>query len=136
MDHVKIPKISCIYSASGLPTGKIHAAPQIWIYPLLEPMKVIFNVYLYLLLSLHLFTSLTFYRWPNTFIFLHLILQVAQTKAEHDNVVESLEDDEIKTTKADKEDTTKLCVHNICGNSFMHKEGLFDHVSNIHSCNI
>ena len=42
---------------------------------------------------------------------------MAETKAEQDNVGESLEDDEIKGTKVDKENTS-----NICGTiSFMKK---------------
>ena len=55
---------------------------------------------------------------------------MAETKAEQDNVGESLEDDEIKGTKVDKENTIKKYISNIFGNSFMYKEGLFDHVSN------
>ena len=42
-----------------------------------------------------------------TFGFLELLLQVAQTKADPDNIGESLEDDEIKETKPDKENTSK-----------------------------
>ena len=55
---------------------------------------------------------------------------MAATKAEQGNVGESLEDDESKGTKVDKENISKLYICNICGNSFMYEEGLFDHVSN------
>ena len=65
---------------------------------------------------------------------------MAQTKAEQDNVGESLEDDEIKETKSNKENTSKIYLCNICFNSFMYEEGIFDHVSNIYIfrtiCNI
>ena len=55
---------------------------------------------------------------------------LAQAIAEQDNVGESLGDDEFKESKANEENTSKLNVCNICGNSFMYEEGLFDHFSN------
>ena len=73
---------------------------------------------------------MNFCRWPKKIGFLYLPLpQVVQTNAEQDNVGELLEDDEIKESKSDKENTSKLYVCNICGNSFMYEEGLIDHDS-------
>ena len=57
---------------------------------------------------------------------------MAQTKAEQDNVVESLEDDEIKETNAEKENTSNDYVCNICKIYFVYEEGLFEYVSNNH----
>ena len=57
---------------------------------------------------------------------------MAQTKAKQDNVSESLEDNEIKETKTEKEITSKKYACNICGILFMYEGGLFDHASNIH----
>ena len=54
---------------------------------------------------------------------------MAQTKAKQG----SMEDDEIKETKANKENTSKLFGCNICGNSFIYEESLFDHDSNNHN---
>ena len=62
---------------------------------------------------------ITLRRWPISYRFLHLLLQVDQAKAEQDNDGESLEDDDINETKAAKENTSKIYVCNICGNSFM-----------------
>ena len=60
---------------------------------------------------------------------------MSQTKADQDNVVEYLEDNDIKETKAEKENTSKEYVCNICGISFVYED-----VSNIHKdctiCNI
>ena len=52
-----------------------------------------------------------------------------QTKAEQDNIGESLKSYEIKETKAKQENISKIYIYNICGISFMSKEGLY--VSNI-----
>ena len=68
---------------------------------------------------------------------LHIILQLAQKKAEHDIVGKSFEDDEIKYPKAEKENTSKAYVCSICGIYSMYKEDIFDHVSNVHlNCTI
>ena len=42
---------------------------------------------------------------------------MAETEAEPDKVGESLEDDEIKETKVDKDNISKLYICNICGKS-------------------
>ena len=66
-----------------------HPAPQIWIFYFME------NV-------LPQFTSFTLCMWHMEYRLLHIILQVAQAKAEKDNVGESLKDDNIKEAKAEK----------------------------------
>ena len=55
---------------------------------------------------------------------------MAQKKSEQDNVGESFEDDDIKETKVDKENTSKLYFCNICGNSGLNKGCIFGHFSN------
>ena len=80
--------------------------------------------------NLLLFTSLTYVDLHVKYRFLHIILQVAQTKTKKDNVGESLEDDDIKETKAEKEITSKVYICNVFGISFMYEKCLFDHVSN------
>ena len=71
---------------------------------------------------------------------LHLLLQVDYTKAEQENFGECLKYDVIKKTIAEKENTSKVYVCNICENSFMYKYGIFDDISNIHNyciiCNL
>ena len=50
---------------------------------------------------------------------------MAQTKTEKDNVGESLENYEIKETKAENETTSKASVFNISGISFMDEKGVY-----------
>ena len=67
-------------------------------------------------------------------------MQLAQIKADIDNVGESLENVEIKKINPEKENKNKVYVCNICGIFFMYKECIFDQVLNIHNnctiCNI
>ena len=106
---------------------------------LLKPMKVIPSLYIFSPQFSSLFTSLTFFRTHQVWIPLPSTAGGSKN-AEQDNVSKSLEDDEIKKTKADKENTCKLYVCNICGTYFMYEKGLFDHASNCHNnctvCNI
>ena len=94
-------------------------------------MKVIHNLLNIFLLYLHIFAFLTLCRWLLDLYVGHLLLQVTQT--EQTNVGEPLEEDVIKETKSEKENTINVYVCNICENSFMYEEGLIDHVLNIHN---
>ena len=52
--------------------------------------------------------------WHLRYRLLHVLLQVAQTKAENDIVGESLKDDDIIETKDAKDNKSKESVCNIC----------------------
>ena len=77
-----------------------------------------------------LFTHFTLYMRPIKYRYykLHILLHMTQTKAYKGKFCESLKDGDIIKTKAEKENTSKEFVWNICGIYFMYKQGLFDTV--------
>ena len=111
-----LPKVNPVLAKSSLqsagpPTGNLQniLLLKYWFVISWNPRRW-FWTYIYILPSLHLFTSLTLCRLPILFRFLHLLLQLAQTTAEQNNVGESLEDVDNKEDNADKKNVMYMPV--------------------------